>query len=735
LLVLSEGDRVPADATLLQESNLAVDESLLTGESLPVRKAAREGTAAGPPGDDDRGSVYSGTLVVSGDALARVDSTGSRTAIGKIGRSLETITVGRTRLQLETARLVRRLAVIGLSLCAAVVVLYGLTRGSWLQGLLAGLALAMAVLPEEFPVILTIFFAIGAWRISRRRVLTRRLPAIESLGAATVLCVDKTGTLTMNRMAVERVFAGGIFSEVSDGGDALPPAVRDVVECGMLASKENPFDPMEQAIRALDRRLRPDAARGSSKRKLVRAYPLSPELLAMSHVWRSAETGKFVIATKGAPEAIGVFCRLTRSETEALTKAVHVLAGEGLRVLAVARGTFDFPELPVDQRDFDLELLGLLGLADPVRPQVPDAIRECRDAGIRVVMITGDYPVTAVHIARAIGLGRSPGVSVLTGAELEGMDDVSLRDRIQTVDVFARVRPEQKLRIVRALKANGEVVAMTGDGVNDAPALKAAHIGIAMGGRGTDVARESAALVLLDDDFSSIVAAIRLGRRIFENIRKAMAYVLSVHVPIAGTSLIPIVLKWPLVLLPVHIVFLELVIDPACSVVFEAEPEDANLMDRPPRDPKEPLLTRRTVALALLDGALALLVVLAVLAWSVGRGDGAEKARAIAFSTLLLLNLGLILTNRSGPRTAIHALRVRNRALWWVVGGALAVLAASLSLAPLRSVLRFESLSLAELGLVVSAGAAGLLGFELLKRAGRKFDASASSTRPGPVGA
>jgi Ca2+-transporting ATPase len=716
VLVLSEGDRVPADATVLEGSNLAADESLLTGESSTVRKVEWTGATQGArPGGDDQPFVYSGTLIVAGQAFARVNSTGLGTEIGKIGRSLGTIAPGKTRLQRETGRLVSRLAVVGVSLCLAVAVLYGVSRGNWLQGFLAGLALAMAVLPEEFPVILTIFFALGAWRISRRRVLTRRLPAIESLGAATVLCVDKTGTLTLNRMAVRKIFAGGSVSEVSEGGDLLPVAFRDVVEFGMLASKEDPFDPMEQAIRALDRRLRPGAAQGRPDRELVRAYPLSPDLLAMSHVWQSPETGKFVISAKGAPEAIAVLCRLTSAETEALTKAVHVLAEEGLRVLAVARAAFDSPDLPADQRHFDFELLGLLGLADPVRPEVPHAIRECRDAGIRLVMITGDYPVTAVHIARAIGLARSPDVSVLTGSELEGMDDASLRDRIETIDVFARVRPEQKLQIVRALKANGEVVAMTGDGVNDAPALKASDMGIAMGQRGTDVAREAADLVLLDDDFASIVAAARMGRRIFDNLRNAAAYILAIHVPIAGMSLLPVILGWPLVLMPVHIVFLELIIDPACSLVFEAEPEEEDVMKRPPRRPEEPLFSKRVVSLALLQGAVVLAIVLAVFAIAFGRGQGADDARALAFTTLIVANLALILTNRSWTRTIFQSFRSKNAALLWVLGGAAGFLALLLSVPQVRRLFGFSKLHLDDLILCLAAGAFSIAWFEGFK--------------------
>jgi P-type Ca2+ transporter type 2C len=717
MLVLSEGDRIPADAIVLEATNLSADESLLTGESVPVRKVRWTGEPeSSRPGGDDQPCVYSGTLVVSGDARARVASTGDRTEIGRIGRSLGGIAPQKTRLQRETGRLVRRLAVIGISLCAAVALLYGFTRGNWLQGFLAGLALAMAVLPEEFPVILTVFFALGAWRIARRRVLTRRLAAIESLGAATVLCVDKTGTLTLNRMAVRKIFDGDTVFDVSAESAPATDAARAVIEFAALASRENPSDPMEQAIRTLDERSAP-AAREAPGRELVRSYPLSPQLPAMSHAWRSPEIAGFVVAAKGAPEAIAGMSHLSPADAEALAREVRTLAGEGLRVLAVARATLDpeLSDLPVDQRDFDFEFLGLIGLADPVRPGVPEAIRECREAGIRVVMITGDHPVTAVQIGREIGLARAADVSVLTGSELERIGDDELQRRIASVDVFARVRPEQKLAIVRALKASGEVVAMTGDGVNDAPALKAADMGIAMGQRGTDVAREAADLVLLDDDFASIVAAVRMGRRIFDNLRDAAAYIFAIHVPIAGMSLLPIVFGWPLVLMPVHIVFLELIIDPACSLVFEAEPEEQDVMKRLPRRSDESLFSRRVVVLGLLQGAVVLAVVLAVFAIAYGRGQGAEDARALAFTTLIVSNLALILTNRSWTRTIVQSLRTKNSALLWVLGGATGFLALLLSVPSIRQLFGFSKLHVDDLVLCLGAGAFSVAWFEGFK--------------------
>jgi Ca2+-transporting ATPase len=728
LVVLAEGDRVPADGVLLWSMSLSVDESLLTGESVSVRKRPRtDAGEARRPGGDDLPFVWSGTLVVRGQGVASVTATGERTELGRIGKALQTVEAEDTPLQQQTRRWVRVLAAAGIGLCLLVVVLYGATRGGWLDGLLAGLALAMAMMPEELPVILTIFLALGAWRISQRRVLTRRTAAIEALGSATALCVDKTGTLTENRMTVAVLAVDGALRDVkAHRGEPLPEEFHTLAEFALLASQQNPFDPMELAINALAKEALCGTEHLHDNWTLVHEYPLSHELLAMTHVWKPTDGERYVIGAKGAPEAVADLCHLPEERVRTLLLEVGFLADQGYRVLAVARAEFEPRDLPPGQHDFTFELLGLLALADPVRPGVPEAVKECDRAGIRTIMITGDYPGTARKVAEEIGL---PAADIVTGAQLDALDAAALAKRVKTACVFARVIPEEKLRLVEALKANGEVVAMTGDGVNDAPALKAAHIGIAMGGRGTDVARESAALVLLDDDFSSIVAAARVGRRIFDNIHKAMAYVLSIHVPIAGASLIPVLLKWPLVLLPVHIVFLELIIDPACSVVFEAEPGEPDLMSRPPRDPKEPLLDARTVALALLDGALALLVVLGVLAYSIGRGDGGDKARTLAFSTLLLLNLGLILTNRSRSRNVVGALRVRNAALWWVAGGALAVLALSLGLPPLRAIFRFEPVSAADLGLVAVAGAAGLVGFELLKlRGGREPETQVSGT-------
>ncbi|OPY50840.1 MAG: putative copper-exporting P-type ATPase A [Methanosaeta sp. PtaU1.Bin060] len=718
LVILSEGDRVPADSILLACTNLSADESLLTGESISVRKVCSEDAEGmreiARPGGDDLPFVYSGSLVVQGQGVAMVKATGINTEIGKIGRALQKVEPEETALQKETNRLVRDLAILGLSLCLIVVIAFGMTRDSWLQGILAGITMAMAVLPEEFPVVLTVFLALGAWRISQNSVLTRRMPAVETLGSATVLCVDKTGTLTLNRMNVRRIFANGKFFDLDGAKGSLPEDVHEVVEFSILASQIDPFDPMEKAFKKLGDEYLARTEHIHRDWELVKEYPLSRKLLTMSRVWRSQSRREYVIAAKGAPEAIEDLCHLDPARQDEISEAIQAMGREGMRVLGVAAAIFREADLPEGQHDFDFRFLGLIGMEDPVRPGVPEAVRECHCAGIRVVMITGDYPGTAQAIGRQIGL---PSERVVTGPELEKMSDLELQARVRDVCIFSRMVPEQKLRLVRALEAAGEIVAMTGDGVNDAPALKAADIGIAMGGRGTDVAREAASLVLLDDDFSSIVRAVRLGRRIYDNLKKAMAYILAIHVPIAGMSLIPVLLDWPLIFFPVQVVFLELIIDPTCSVAFEAEPEEADVMKRPPRDPERPLFSKHMLGLSVLQGLMVLVIVLAVYALSIYRGQGEAEARALTYTTLIAANLGLILTNRSWSRTIMDTLSTPNPALWWVMGGALVFLAAVLYNPFLRELFGFAYLHPIDIAICFMAGTTSILWFEGLKMA------------------
>jgi len=714
IVLIAEGDRVPADGVLLSGNNVNVDESLLTGESVPVRKKVWDGQLEmARPGGDNLPFVYSGTMVVKGQGIVEVQTTGSHTEMGVIGKALEILEPEDTNLQKQIRQIVRNFAILGLSMCVLVVVVFGLTRGNWLHGFLAGITLAMATLPEEFPVVLTIFLALGAWRISQRKVLTRRVPAVEMLGATTVLCVDKTGTLTLNRMTVTRIAVGDETFEVDVKQRSLPERIHEMVEYSILASPANPFDPMEKAMKELAGRTLGHTEHIHHDWILAREYPLSENLLAMSHVWRSPDGRDYIIATKGAPEAIADLCHFDQARRRDIEGQIDRMAKEGLRVIGVAKAHFRPVKLPTEQHDFEFKFIGLLGLADPVRPEVAHAVKECYTAGIRIIMITGDYPGTAENIARQIGL-HTPD-QIITGPELDQMSDAELQERIKTTSIFARAVPEQKLRLVNALKANGEVVAMTGDGVNDAPALKAAHIGIAMGGRGTDVARESSALVLLDDNFASIVQAVRMGRRIFDNLKKAMAFIFSVHIPIAGMSLIPVILKWPLALLPVHILFLELIIDPACTVVFEMEGDESEIMKRPPRRLNEPLFGRTMVLTGLIQGLGVLAAVLAVYTFSLSQGYGEMEARMVSFVCLVIGNLGLIFTNRSWVHSILKTIRTPNAALWWVTGGAVSFLTLVLTVPFLRKLFQFAPLHRWELGLIGLAVLASLMVAESVK--------------------
>ncbi|MHB8482520.1 MAG: cation-translocating P-type ATPase [Nitrospiria bacterium] len=713
LLVVSEGDRAPADAVILSCYDLMVDESILTGESVPVRKFSGEPQIAmARPGGEGTPFLYSGTIVIQGQAVAEVHETGAGTELGRIGKTLQQERVEKTPLQNETGRLVRIIATGAILTSGLIVFLYGFIRGRWLEGILAGITLAMAILPEEFPVVLTLFLALGAWRISRQNVLTRSPSAIEALGSAMILCVDKTGTLTQNKMEVKKLFADGDILTIQNS-QSLPEKFHPLLEYSILASEISPFDPMEKAFQELGQRYPSFTEHLHRDWKLVHEYVLERELMAMSHVWEALNGETFIVATKGAPEAIADLCHLTDDRKKALARQTTSMAEEGLRVLGVAKALFQGEPWPALQHDFEFQFLGLIGLSDPLRPTVPAAIRECHAAGIRVVMITGDYSETARAIARQAGLG--PLDEILTGNDLESLSDADLSRRIRTTNIFARVVPEQKLRLVNAFKANGQVVAMTGDGVNDAPALKGSHIGVAMGRRGTDVAREASSLVLLDDDFTSIVHAVRIGRRIYDNLKNAMSYLLAVHVPIAGMSLLPVMAGWPMMFAPIHVMFMEFIIDPACSIVFEAEAEEDNVMARPPRAQDEPLFRPGTLILIFFQGLIVLLTVLGVFSFALFSGSGERHARALAFTTLIISNLAQILANRSPTLPFWMTLKKPNAFLWWIVAGTLAFLGLVLYLPGLRELFKFSPLSFFEIIVCLLLGEGSVLWFEVFK--------------------
>ncbi|MCE2860436.1 MAG: cation-translocating P-type ATPase [Oxalobacteraceae bacterium] len=683
VLILAEGDRIPADGLLLDAHELATNESMLTGESESVMKNSSD-------------KVYAGTLVIAGQGVVQVTATAHHTEMGRIGKSLESIAITPSPLREEMNRLTRRLATLGIALSCGLVLLFWLMRGGWLDALLAGIALAMSLLPQEFAVIMIIFMAMAARRLAAQKVLTRRLNSIETLGETSVLCVDKTGTLTENRM---RVAALCTDNRAIDVGQALPTALRiplpdthlELLEYAVLASEIAPHDPMEQAFHHMAGAHLSDTNRLHPDWHLAREYELSPQLLAMTHLWQSGYGLHDIVAAKGAPEAVAELCALSDVLRDEIAAQAAAMADRGLRVLGVAKALHlcEHP-WPEQQQAFDFEWLGLIALADPLRDEVPNAVAQCLRAGIRVVMITGDHPRTAQAIARQAGI-QSKGI--ITGSEILTMCPDEFADRAATINVFARIRPEQKLALVEALKAQGHVVAMTGDGVNDAPALKAAHIGIAMGQRGTDVAREAASLVLLKDDFDSIVQAIRMGRRTFANMRQAMIYTLAVHIPIAGLALLPVLFGLPLILAPLHIAFLELVIDPACSIVFEAEEADADLMNRPPRRGDEALLSSQHIGRSVAYGSVTTAVIFVIYAWLLSHEVAVAAAATAAFVILVTANAALILPSRSA--------RPEWQRLWyqltptslWVLSMTLLALAAITSIPVLAEPFRFASMS------------------------------------------
>lgn len=715
LVVLQEGDRVPADGKILYCVSLLSDESLLTGESVPVRK--REWTESDNqnimPGGDELPYIYSGSMIVQGNGVAEITSTGKDTEIGKIGKALESVEEEPSKLKKEMRILVKRLAIAGVILCITVIAIYTLTRGDFLKGFLAGITLAMAMLPEEFPVVLTIFLALGGWRMSKRAVLARKSAAIEILGSATILCTDKTGTLTCNKMTVKSLSNGKEMFDV-DRKNAIPEQFHEIIEYGILSSQVKPFDPMEKAIILVATERMIDSSHIHDDWVMEKEYPLSREMMAMSRVFSSPSAKVRVIAAKGAPEAVFDLCHLDPALVKEYEKTVSKFAKRGLRVLGVAKATLDPAELPSVQHDFDFEFVGLIALSDPVRESVPEAISECRRAGIKVMMITGDYPVTAINIGKEIGL-KNP-ENVITGQELHAMSEEELRSRIKDVSIFARVVPEQKLKIVNALRKEGEVVAMTGDGVNDAPALKAADIGIAMGEKGTDVAREASSLVLLDDNFSSVVGAVRMGRRISDNLQKALSYIFAIHVPIAGLSLIPVFFAdLPLILWPVHIVFLELIIDPACSIIFEAEREEKNIMMRPPRDSEGSFFGAGKIILSSLQGLGILIITMGVYLFGIKSGWEQEAVRAATFITLISSNIAVILSNRSWSENIFTIIATPNKTVKWVVGGAILFLLLIMNVPFLLDMFQMVRIPLTTAIICAALGFASIVWFELYK--------------------
>lgn len=674
LLILKEGDRVPADCVLVEDAYLQLDESILTGESVAVEKSR---------GD----SALAGTLVVRGHAIAKVRSIGTASQLGQIGTLLKG-EKKRTLLQTEVDRIVRVVATIALITSVTVSLVYALTRGEWLVGMLAGVAAAMALLPEELPIVLTIFLGLGAWRMAKSKVIVRNNPAIEMLGQVTVLCVDKTGTITMNEMT-------------------LVTQDTDVILYGALASIPGSFDPVDRAFLAVHK---PDESM-----TLVREFPLSNENLVFCQIWRQS-SGDLLAALKGAPEKVMEVCSLSPGQRSLLMAELDKSARAGLRILGVAKA--DVLESALTESSFenwDFEFVGLAAMKDPVRIGVGAAIAELESAGIRTILITGDYPQTAEAIGKEIGL--LPGGGTINGDDIEKLSPEQLSALVRTQNIFSRVKPQQKLLIVQALQTQGEIVAMTGDGVNDAPALKRANVGLAMGKRGSEVAREAADLVIADDSFLSITEGVRAGRRIFANLRKAASYVIAIHIPIFGMALVPIASPlWPLVLLPIQIAILEIIIDPSASLAYESEPASKNQMQSKPRPKEEPMITSKVFRLALAQGAILFMGALSSFLIALGLGFSDERVRSVAFGTILLGNLLLMLTNRSSTAGLIELVSQRsNKVALIIFAAGIVAMFLIFSVEIIRSAFNLAELQPIEIAMVVICALPALIWFELYK--------------------
>jgi len=727
LMAFSEGQRIPADGILLQHNDLSVDEAILTGESLPVSKNISE----------DGNRLYQGTIAASGLGVAQVQAVGAQTELGKLGKSIESIETDPTPLQRQIDRFVRQMLLVGLVAFLIVFAINYAYASSILTALLFSLAFAMALVPEEIPVAFTTFMALGAYRMTRQQVLVKQPKTVESLGAATVICLDKTGTITENKMSVAEV------SDFSGRGRVL--------EYAMWASEPHPFDSMEKAIhtayeKAADRDRRPDF-------EMVHEYPLGGVPPMMTHVYRlpspsstpppapplkgrgvrdadstsplpfrggaggGVEEGSEVglIATKGAVERILRVCRISGEREREILEKTKEMARKGYRVLGVASADWANGEFPKEQDDFPWEFEGLVALYDPPKANIRQVINSFYEAGIAVKMITGDYPETAMNIAKESGI-RADG-EVLTGEEVMQMTENQLRAIAPRTVVFARMFPDAKLRVVEALKSNGEVVAMTGDGVNDGPALKSAQVGVAMGKRGTEVAKGAASMILLDDDLSHIIKAIQTGRRIYQNLRKAIRYIISIHLPIILAVLLPLLFGWPYlhILMPVHVIFLELIMGPTCSIAYESEPAEPNALRQPPRATTANLFSWPELSLSLLQGLAITAGIFVMYHFAISLGKDETTTRSFVFMTMLFANIFLTLVNRSFEYTIAKTIFYRNRLLWGMIGVSVALSVAVLLVPWMRALFQLGPLSLAEVGWCLLAAAVSVGWFEVWK--------------------
>ncbi|POY36088.1 haloacid dehalogenase [Solitalea longa] len=705
LLVSEEGDLIAADADIIQSNDFSVNESILTGESFSVQKNAEDGNK----------QLFQGTTVVSGLAIGRVNAIGLNTQLGKIGRSIAAIKTEYSPLQKQIQNFVKKMAIAGLIVFILVCLVNYLNGYNWVESLLKGLTLAMSVLPEEIPVAFTTFMAIGAWRLMNMGIVVKQTQTVETLGSATVICTDKTGTITENRMELARVYSFDAKKVFLENQFDDPEAIR-VITVAMWASEPIPFDPMEKSLHSIYQKYTTTDVR--SQFSMYYEYPLSGKPPMMTHIFESNDRQR-IVAAKGAVESIITYSDLTEKEREEIKRMARGLSAQGYRVLAVAENDFKGEDFPATQQELSFTFIGLVAFFDPPKDNIKQTFENFYHAGINVKIITGDNAETTGAIARLAGFKGIE--NSLNGNELMQLDDAELKCRVKTTNLFTRMFPEAKLKIIKALKANGEIVAMTGDGVNDGPALKASHIGIAMGKRGTEIAKKASSLILADDDLSKMVDAVAMGRKIYSNLKKAIQYIISIHIPIILAVSLPLFLGWkfPNIFSPVHVIFMELIMGPTCSIIYENEPIEKNLMVQKPRKMAETFLSMRELSISIFQGLMITAGVLYLYQFCVTNNFTEDLTRTLVFTTLIFSNVFLTLANRSFYYSFVYTFRYKNNLIPIVIAITLLLLFLLLNVPYLLHLFNFEKPSLLLTGKCCLVGLLTIVPFELYKLAKR----------------
>jgi Ca2+-transporting ATPase len=705
LLVVEDGNIVPADAVILKANDFSVNESILTGESLAVTK-----DLIAP-----NNIIFQGSTIMSGYSVSKVTDIGKQTELFKIGQSLQDIEISKTPLQLQIQSFVRSMVLIGLIAFIIVCVINFYLSRDLFHSLLQGLTLAMSVLPEEIPVAFSTFMALGAYHLYKKGVIAKSPHTVETLGAATVICVDKTGTITENKMQLSAIY--DFKNDISYDYTKSPYNFNEVLEYALWASETEPFDHMEKSIHGVYAEVAPEDKRNQFF--MIHEYPLGGNPPIMTHVFSDKKT-RHIIAVKGAVEGVLNQSQLTSEQKKTIQNITKAFALKGFRVLGVAKSSHDITKLPESQHKFEFDFMGLIAFYDPPKSNMKVILNQFYDAGITVKMITGDYPETALSIANQINFKNNE--RVLTGKDVMGMNDTQLRERVKDVNIFARMFPDAKVKVIEALKSNGEVVAMTGDGVNDAPALKTAHIGIAMGLRGSEVAKGAASLVLMDDNLSHMVGAVALGRRIYENLKKAIQYIISIHIPIILIVTIPLLFFWKYtaIFTPVHVIFLELIMGPTCSIVFENEPIEAGSMQKLPRKLSSRFFSFKELSLSILQGVIITMVCLSLGYYFMKQNTTEAHVRTIIYTTLIFSNLFLTLVNRSFYYSVLTTIQYKNKLIPIILLSSIIVLFLSLYVPAIQNIFGFETLKISNLLLCLIVAFFGVIWIEFYKLVKRK---------------